>query len=527
MNNPKQPLSIPRGNDVWLKLWLYTRDLQEDTIVRVPFLVGDEDEIEVRLQSKYSSVVMEYERDTSDDNAILAHLSHQTETHSYGLEVLLKRANQHLRSFDGGRIDIVESNSEANVVLTRMENRSTATVDVDLQVVFSSITHGKNSYELWKELPGNEDKTLQEYIDEVLDLNNVTERAAADHQTAANDHGTATADHQTASSDHEMSASDHQSAEAAERSRSQEEEQRAQNELSREQAERLRVQAEQLRVQAEQLRVQAELLRDQAEQQREALKLQTESLVEEGAHPAYVGADNYVYQYSLSVHDYIRTNIYVKGAKGDKGDPGKDFSIYSTFPTISAMEADKENVPLSEFVLIASSVEDADNAKLFVRSDSSTTGFVYLTDLSGAQGFKGDQGYSAYEIAVRHGYTGSEAEYNALYFDAVTAANSAASLANEKAALAQQKADLANENATLAQQKADLANEKAALADQKATLANSAAQGAENVNASINGTIITVTNRLGQSSSIDVVDSISGIIGTIDTVLDEINGEVI
>ena len=77
------------------------------------------------------------------------------------------------------------------------------------------------------------------------------------------------------------------------------------------------------------------------------------------------------------------------GEKGDKGDAGKDFSIYKTYASISAMESDASNVPEGEFVLIASNVEDEDNAKLYVKGENS---FVYLTDLSGATGIKGEKG---------------------------------------------------------------------------------------------------------------------------------------
>lgn len=77
------------------------------------------------------------------------------------------------------------------------------------------------------------------------------------------------------------------------------------------------------------------------------------------------------------------------GEKGDKGDAGKDFSIYKTYTSISAMESDASNVPEGEFVLIASNVEDEDNAKLYVKGEES---FVYLTDLSGATGIKGEKG---------------------------------------------------------------------------------------------------------------------------------------
>ena len=77
------------------------------------------------------------------------------------------------------------------------------------------------------------------------------------------------------------------------------------------------------------------------------------------------------------------------GEKGEKGDAGKDFSIYKTYTSISAMESDASNVPEGEFVLIASNVEDEDNAKLYVKGENS---FVYLTDLSGATGIKGEKG---------------------------------------------------------------------------------------------------------------------------------------
>ena len=81
-----------------------------------------------------------------------------------------------------------------------------------------------------------------------------------------------------------------------------------------------------------------------------------------------------------------------KGGKGDTGQTGpagKDFSIYKTYPSISAMQADVNNVPEGSFVMIASNVEDEDNSKLYVKSE---TNFVYITDMSGATGIQGPQG---------------------------------------------------------------------------------------------------------------------------------------
>ena len=79
----------------------------------------------------------------------------------------------------------------------------------------------------------------------------------------------------------------------------------------------------------------------------------------------------------------------LQGEKGEKGEPGKNFSIFKTYLSINEMELDKENVEEGNFVLIASSVEDEDNAKLYVKGAKD---FTFLTDLSGAQGIKGEKG---------------------------------------------------------------------------------------------------------------------------------------
>ena len=85
----------------------------------------------------------------------------------------------------------------------------------------------------------------------------------------------------------------------------------------------------------------------------------------------------------------------LKGQKGDTGakcDTGEGFSIFKTYASVAAMNADAANVAQGKFVLIASDVENEDNAKLYVKGAS---GFTFLTDLSGAQGIKGETGAAA------------------------------------------------------------------------------------------------------------------------------------
>ena len=97
-----------------------------------------------------------------------------------------------------------------------------------------------------------------------------------------------------------------------------------------------------------------------------------------------------------------------------------------------------------------------------------------------------------------------------------TAATRAVGIANDAAARAENIANAAARTAT------DAADN----ADAKAQEAEEAAEGANNVNATADGTVITVTNRQGESSSIDVNDVMLALIG-INEILDEINGEVI
>ena len=72
------------------------------------------------------------------------------------------------------------------------------------------------------------------------------------------------------------------------------------------------------------------------------------------------------------------------------------------------MEADRgtADVKLGEYVLInTNNVEDPDDAKVYLKTQE---GWKFIVDLSGMQGI---QGWSAYEVAVKHGFVGTEEEW--------------------------------------------------------------------------------------------------------------------
>ena len=76
-----------------------------------------------------------------------------------------------------------------------------------------------------------------------------------------------------------------------------------------------------------------------------------------------------------------------QGPQGIQGVAGKDFSIAETFPSIASMSGN--GLTKGDFVMISSTVEDPDNAKLYLWNG---TGFSFITDMSGPIGIKGDTG---------------------------------------------------------------------------------------------------------------------------------------
>lgn len=113
--------------------------------------------------------------------------------------------------------------------------------------------------------------------------------------------------------------------------------------------------------------------------------------------PKIVDNDWWIYDYDTK--QYVNTGI---SAIGDA------FTYKKEYPSVEAMEADwgTADVKLGEYVLInTNNVEDPDDAKVYLKTQN---GWKFIVDLSGMQGI---QGWSAYEVAVQHGFVGTEAEW--------------------------------------------------------------------------------------------------------------------
>ena len=113
--------------------------------------------------------------------------------------------------------------------------------------------------------------------------------------------------------------------------------------------------------------------------------------------PKIVDGDWWIYDYETK--QYVNTGI---AAIGDA------FTYKKEYPSVEAMEADwgTADVKLGEYVLInTNDVEDPDDAKVYLKTQE---GWKFIVDLSGMQGI---QGWSAYEVAVKHGFVGTEEEW--------------------------------------------------------------------------------------------------------------------
>lgn len=110
----------------------------------------------------------------------------------------------------------------------------------------------------------------------------------------------------------------------------------------------------------------------------------------------YLNTETSQYYICTGLPENASTWLYLanlQGAQGEKGDAGAPFAIYKTYTSVAAMNADAENVPDGRFVLIETgNVDDEDNSKLYVRTVGGAADFQFVTDLSGAQGIKGDNG---------------------------------------------------------------------------------------------------------------------------------------
>lgn len=104
------------------------------------------------------------------------------------------------------------------------------------------------------------------------------------------------------------------------------------------------------------------------------------------------------------IYDYVNDTYQDSGINA----VGDAFTIVKTYSSVQAMEDDYNNpeVKAGQFVMIdTGNVENEEDSRLYLKGD---TEWKFISDLSGAQGI---QGLSAYQVAVQHGFEGTEDEW--------------------------------------------------------------------------------------------------------------------
>lgn len=104
------------------------------------------------------------------------------------------------------------------------------------------------------------------------------------------------------------------------------------------------------------------------------------------------------------IYDYVNDTYQDSGINA----VGDAFVIVKTYPSIQAMQDDYNNpeVKKGRFVMIdTGDVENEEDSRLYLKGN---TEWKFISDLSGAQGI---QGLSAYQVAVQHGFKGTEDEW--------------------------------------------------------------------------------------------------------------------
>ena len=117
--------------------------------------------------------------------------------------------------------------------------------------------------------------------------------------------------------------------------------------------------------------------------------------IERNGTSPYIDESGTWFQFDDSLDDFVDTGVYAKGEKGDtgatgpQGVQGKPFTISKVYSSIEEMNNDLGNMEDGSYVMIANSVEQEDNAKLFVKSNDE---WIFISDFSGATGIQGEQG---------------------------------------------------------------------------------------------------------------------------------------
>lgn len=157
---------ITRGNDFYLAVQLKSRELVDGQVVETAFDFDDCDNYDARIYGilhKNTLGTLVGLKDGTTDTVVIDAKDIPLNV-AIAVEVTGKKDGRAFRAAEKGFIGIVEYNGQAHVIFTPVTGGQEASLVMTLQFLPSAAVVGKNAYEIWKEQPGNEDKTLDDFI---------------------------------------------------------------------------------------------------------------------------------------------------------------------------------------------------------------------------------------------------------------------------------------------------------------------------------------------------------------------------
>ena len=558
---------IVKGNDFTLRIPVMKMVEGEAQAFPLPACT----DIMVQVCNQFRRIPLAFEIDVKEDNVLLARVEgDKMSLGTYAIEVKGKIFGNDWRSNEYPQFSIVAKNADADTEFGETDEgdnsveMDTAMVILPPSVELSDLINKANdalktNKETNDTLNANESARKEA---EAQRVSAESERVSAEQTrvSAEDARMTAEASRVNAESDRER----------AEDARTQIEIERQANELTRKDNEAKRVNAETLRNNAEKLRVlqenerkgnedvrksdedariKAESARSKAETKREedfsaskeAADNATEKALSTYSHPPYADSDGFYYKWNPDTQSYDKTDVNLKAQ------PSKPAFV---FKSVEEMETtDINNFDLYDYVIInTDDTEDEDNAKLYLidKNEDGTKYYHYLVDMSGFRGFAGktpqisigtittllpsekasvamtsdgmdEQGNPKYVInfAIPQGRKGDKGDsFSYADFTAEQIKELQKPATDVIATLGQTKVDC--ENATKA------ANDAASDATVAKTKAENAASGAEKCNVILEGSTVKVTDRNGETKSVDVINTDEEVTVTIASSVDSI-----
>ena len=157
--NSKPRVAWVEGNDTLMRIYLYEGNPKAEFTVDV----YDNFTVEAIRNNAFRAKGLTYGLD--ENNRIVVRFPNTLPKGDYTIRTWMTSNGMERRSVLCGVVSVVSCDADVRIPTGIVGGNECAYLDVKFEIVSSVWEQGKNAYEFWKMIPGNEDKTLQDYLD--------------------------------------------------------------------------------------------------------------------------------------------------------------------------------------------------------------------------------------------------------------------------------------------------------------------------------------------------------------------------